>query len=436
LTRNYQTDAASGRRPGLHENEALWILVGQAGTIVGALLSIRILTELLSPAAYGELALGMTASTLVSQLILGPLSNGVTRFLSPAIEKNALGAYFAAVVHLVIKGTIAIVAMCLIVVAAMHWIAGTDLIPLVVGAYVFGTLSDYNGLFNGIQTAARRRRLVAVHQVMEATFRLGFAAAYITAFSASSAAAIWGFTSAIVFVLASQVYFFKQTLVYEPGMPGEARKWEWQIWRFSWPFAAWGIFTWAQAASDRWALGVLSSTESVGLYAVLFQLGYYPVSLAAGMAAQLFTPIFYQKAGDGSDHQRVGDVDLLNMRLTRVALGLTSLGVITSYLFHHQLLALFAAPKYGSASFLLPWMVLAGGLFAAGQMRSLSVLTQMKSFRLIYPKVLTAVLAVVVNAVGAYLFGIAGVVSAMVAVSVVYFVWITALAKQTSLAKP
>src|SRR5438874_2297495 len=50
---------------------------------------------------------------------------------------------------------------------------------------------------------------------------------------------------------------------------------------YAWPFAAWGIFTWMQTASDRWALQGRGTSE-VGFYAALYQLGYYPMTLLSG----------------------------------------------------------------------------------------------------------------------------------------------------------
>lgn len=44
--------------------------------MLGTLVGIRILTELMSPAEYGQLALGLTAATLASQVLWGPLSGG------------------------------------------------------------------------------------------------------------------------------------------------------------------------------------------------------------------------------------------------------------------------------------------------------------------------------------------------------------------------
>ena len=76
--------------------EGGWIALGQAMAVLGTLFGVRLLTELLDPVAYGELALGLTVATLVNQTILGPLGNGAARFYAPAVECNDLGGYLGA----------------------------------------------------------------------------------------------------------------------------------------------------------------------------------------------------------------------------------------------------------------------------------------------------------------------------------------------------
>jgi len=81
--------------------EGFWIVLGQVMMVTGSLVGVRLLTELLSPSSYGELALGMTIATLVNQTILGPLGGGVTRFYAPAIEYGDLSGYLNAARKLV-----------------------------------------------------------------------------------------------------------------------------------------------------------------------------------------------------------------------------------------------------------------------------------------------------------------------------------------------
>ena len=77
--------------------EGIWIALGQVMAMLGLLVGVRLLTELLDPAAYGELALGMTLAILANQIIFGPLGGGVARFYAPAVEQGDLGSYLSAV---------------------------------------------------------------------------------------------------------------------------------------------------------------------------------------------------------------------------------------------------------------------------------------------------------------------------------------------------
>ena len=83
------TDITRWRRVGA---EGAWILAGQIVTVIAALTLVRAVTGVLPPAAYGEVALGMTVATLVNQLITGCIANGISRYWSIADERGDLGA--------------------------------------------------------------------------------------------------------------------------------------------------------------------------------------------------------------------------------------------------------------------------------------------------------------------------------------------------------
>lgn len=403
--------------------EGIWIVIGQAMAMIGALVGVRLLTELLEPAVYGELALGMTMATMVNQVVFGPLSNGATRFYAPAVEQGQLNGYFTAVRRLVLLATGFVLLIVLVVILGLCLFNRAGLITIASVAMVFAILSGYNVILNGMQNAARQRSIVAFHQGVEPWARFLIAAVLIIVFGATSATAMAGYLIALTLVLGSQYVFFrKNSSAYEVAI-WKKRNWQRDIWKFSWPFASWGLFTWAQLASDRWALGLLATTQDVGLYAVLFQLGYYPMSMASGMAMQLLAPIFYQRAGDGNDILRNANVNILGLRLTSFILMLTIVIFGTTLPLHKQIFGVLVANKYLSVSYLLPWMLLASGIFAAGQAITINLASQMRTTSMVKPKILTAVLGTILNFYGAYMYGTAGIVSACVLFSVVYFCW-------------
>ena len=406
--------------------EGFWIVLGQGMAVLGALIGVRVLTGLLDPAQYGELALGMTLATLVNQTVLGPLGNGVVRFYAPALDKDDLGGYLMAIRRLAMTGTSVILALTACVALGLALSGHSSWIVIAVAALVFSLLSGCSTILNGIQNAARQRAIVALHQGMESWLRFSLAVALMVWVGKTSTIAMLGYAVAALLVLGSQLRFFRRISV-RSGVPHEPDAWRWRIWEYSWPFGVWGVFTFAQLASDRWALEVFATTEDVGLYGVLYQLGYYPILLGIGMVAQFIGPILYQRAGDATDRDRVAGVSRSSWRLMAITLGVTSLAFLGCLLLHEQIFRLLVAAEYAGVSHLLPWMMVAGGIFAAAQTVGLNLLSRMQTRAMMVAKIITAVIGVGLNFAGARGWGITGIVGAAVIFSVIHFVWLTLL---------
>lgn len=410
------------------KGELAWIVTGQAVGAVGGLVSVRLLTSLISPLVYGEIALGLTVAGLVSQSLFGPLSNGITRFYAPADEYGDVARYLRAGKTLVIFATLTVVAATVPAVAGLAIAGKSRWIGLIVATLGFAVLTGYNGILSSVQNAARQRSIVALHQGIESWTRFLVAASFVLLFGATSSVAMWGYTFGIVLVLASQYVFFKRIKrTVNTSLP--QMDWKHEIVKYSWPFCTWSLFTWTQLSSDRWALGLFAGAREVGLYAVLFQLGNYPISMATTMAIQLLAPIFFQRAGDGRDGERNEKVSKMSWRLTVFILSITVLAFGVGLWLHATIFHILVAPKFVVVSHLFPWVLLASGIYAASQTIEISLMSQMKTRSLIVAKITTAVFGVALNFAGAYKYGITGVVLAGVAFSSFYFIWMIFLAK-------
>ena len=417
--------------------EFSWILVGQAATVIGGLIGLRLLTNYLSPTTFGEIALIMTIASLVNQTILGPLAGAALRFLSPAEEEKTTRAYLRALWWLIRRVSVwtllatGALSLGLAVYGRLDWAF------FLVSAIIYALLTGYNQILNGMQNALRQRKIVAWHAALGQWLQVVLVLTAVILMGPTSGNAMVGYVAAAFLVLPSQTFFFRRQVLTLPSMQQEPTnaaispdQWQRKLRQYALPISGWGVFTWVQMSSDRWALQVSSTTSSVGYFAVLYRLGYYPITLVTGLVTQLITPILFQKAGDATDSSRMKATIRVNQWLTLASLAVTVLATGLAYFLHELIFSVLVAPEYRAISWLLPWMILAGGLFATGQVASISLLSEANTRRLVVPKIGTAVLATALNFAAAFRYGLAGVVFAGAVSSGVYVVWILALIRQ------
>ena len=412
--------------------EGSWVIIGQIIAILGSLVLVRVLTEYLKPVQYGQLVLGLTLGGLVNQVVMGGMSNGITRFYSIAAEKKDLYRYLRASFFLMSYATIVVVIIALVLLVSLLWLGYSQWLGLAIAALVFSVLSGYNATLNGIQNAARQRVTVALHSGLDAWLKVLLAVGMMLWLGRSSTVVLVGYALSLLLVTGSQLVFLRRLIQRKISVLQTSENWGRQIWTYSWPFSTWGVFTWAQQVSDRWALEAFTSTQEVGLYAVLFQLGYTPIGLVTGMVMTFLGPIFYQRSGAASDHTRNVSVHRVAWRITFASFLVTVFAFFFTLLLHKQIFHLLVANQYHSVSNFLPWVVLAGGIFATGQMLSLKLMSEMKSTAMITVKIVTAILGVVLNMYGASQFGLQGIIAALIAFSCIYLFWMAWLAQHPS----
>ena len=409
--------------------EGVWIGVGQIASMLGSLALVRTLTGRLDAATYGELALGLTVAGLVNQVVTGGVNNGIARYYAIAAEKQELPGYISASRRLTLYTTLAVALIGLALLAGL-WLTGRpQWTGLAAAALALSVLNGYNAALSGIQNAARQRAVVALHSGLDAWLKIAFALGALLWLGDSSTAAMAGYALSSLLVTGSQLAFVRR-LVPRRSAPGaDTARWARQIWSYSWPFSAWGLFTWMHLSSDRWALETFASTRDVGHYSVLFQLGYTPIAIAMGLAMNFLGPILYQRSGDATDRGRNAKVHKLVWRITSLGLLITLAGAALASLLHGWLFQiLVAGQEYRAVSHLLPWMVLAGGLFAAGQMLGIKLSSELRSLDMLPAKIGTAALGLLLNVYGCLAAGIEGIVAAQLAFSAIYFVWMAFLA--------
>ncbi len=408
---------------------------GQIAAGLAALWGVRVLTSCLPPAAYGELALSQTGVMFVQQLISGPLGGAVGRFYPIAAQAGQADAFFASSSELTRKAVILIAGIGVLAAAVACAGFSTNVAALAALTFLVAILATGNSVLDSIQNAARQRIVVAWHQAIGQFARFGFAALLIYLTVQSSVVASAGYVLAAALVLGSQQLFFRRLRRaggFNPRHCCTPPDFSRQMVAYAAPFSVWAVFTWAQMASERWALEFFSSTVDVGLYQVLYQLGYYPVAFIGAASAQLVGPILFWKMGTGTNERDRAQTFLLARRTSLLALGLSLSAAAIAWRFGAAAFDLVVSSEYHSGARLLWVPVVSAGLFHSAQLASYTLMAANRPSALIAPKVVTAAVGVLLNLYGARTFGVLGVLGANCCFSALYFVWIVGLCRRTA----
>jgi len=412
----------------INSGEFFWVVLGQLASAVGSLAAVRFLTAYLNAEAYGEFALGSTIALLVNQSLFGPLTNACVRYWSIYKENQQIKVFLKVVYQLITSLSCVLIlfssAVCFVVNSkAPEWT------NICIFGSCFALTSGYISILNGLQLAERHRKIVAWHQGLNQWIQPIFAVIFISLLTKSSSVAMLGYLIGCAITLGSQLLLFQPTLrVVEQtsDLPISSQKIRHQLIAYAYPFASWGILTWMQLASDRWALQAFYGKETVGFYTVLYQLGYQPVTLAGSILVQFIYPILFERAGDLSNPLRVKNALHLLLKIVMIMVAVSLCGFIIALIGHRSILQLFAAPGYGKFSHLLPFMILASTIFNIAQMLTLLPMMLFDSKVLLYPKIFSGVLGTLLNILLISRYGLNGAIVANIASALFYLIWLLA----------
>ncbi len=402
--------------------ETFWITLGQIVVIIFSILLMRMLTFLLSPTEYGNLALILTINGLFVQTVFASVTPGTSRFFNISKESEEQNMFYSGLGFLINRIFILVTSLLLILYFVLNILQIQKLLLVTELAVVYAIISGFNSIINSISQADRKHNEVAVSQSIESIFKLIFAYILISFFGGVSLNAIVAFIIAGIISLTYNMYKFSNRGFKIKFLGEKINKYTYKIWNYSWPFVLWGAFTTLQLYSDRWALNYFSNTSNVGLYSLIYQFGFTLMSIGGGIFTSLLTPIIYQKAGDGEDVERKQQVISLTNKILISGLIVSFVTFTISLLSHQLIFKFFVDSRYYEVSYLFPWMVLSGSLFSVGQTCSIKLMAELKTFVLLPIKISTSILGIVLNVLGAKYYQINGVVGANLIFSIVFLI--------------
>jgi O-antigen/teichoic acid export membrane protein len=406
--------------------ELAWILFGQFLGFAGGFIGIKALTNLLGPEAYGQLALGITISGVLTLLVYSPVANVVMRYFSVCQERGQLGLYFLLLRQS--HGRLATLFLGAVVMAgALTWLlAGAQWGMVVVLSTLFGIVSGVNASFVALQSAIRQRMIVALHHGADVWLRIGLAIAFVYLFGRTGLSALLGYLIGTFLVTLSQRRYalrnpeIRSHWRAEARDPGEEGKVFREFSSYAGSFMLFAGFAAVSMYADRWIIQFHSGERGVGIYFAICQIASSPVNILFAMINQLMVPIIYERAGAMNTSSQA-EKSAGTLRLTVLVSGAASLLIcLLLFLFSEPLVRLLTNREFARYHQLL-WIAAAGQVvFQMAQVMTIKGCYCNKPMIYFPPKVLQAASFVLMALCLVSTLDIYGVALAVLASSFLY----------------
>ena len=405
-------------------SEASVVAVGQLLAGVAAVIGVRLLTERLSVAEYGTLALWLTGVSFSQTVLLSPITQVVLRFVPGMVVEERLALW--GMVNGISKRANAVVLFAFTAAGALAAAATDDarVFLLSVSVGTFATVA--NSVLLRIASLGALRRRVRSSLVFSGIEWLRYG------LGAVAAAVIGGPLGVMIGFIAA--YTLGLFLVRSPfgaakqlGKPTDLAT---QYRKYAMPFVLWGLAAWLQSASDRWALQFFASTEEVGMIAVLGQLAVAPMVMLGSAVSQLMAPIIFARAGTGDDPKQVLAGVRLIGKCTVGFLGATSVLTLMAFFARHGVFSILVAKRFREIAPLWPVAMAAGALVAASYLLQLAPMTLGRPAKLLPLKVAQPFLATLAAVAGAIIGGVPLIVFFSLLSGVATLAWSALLYRQ------
>ncbi len=413
--------------------EILWIVTGQFLAFLGGFIGIKILTNMLGPAGYGHLALGLTIAGLFTMYFYGPLANAVARYYVVYKERNSLRLYF-----FVLKKSHAILALILLFSSVMvgsiaAFVSGIEWALIIFVSSLFGIASGINASYISLQSSIRQRKIVALHQGADVWLRIGIAVLFLWLLGKTGAVAIAGYFLGTLLITVSQSVFALKKPEISSAWTSSVRDREAErssfreLSGYAASFMVFSTFAAISMYADRWVIQGFIGESAVGIYAAIFQIAVSPVNIFFAMLNQLVVPIVFERAGAMTTREQASK----SSEVIQVVVIISSLVMLSVALFFwcfsQQIVALFTSSEFVGDHRLLPLLVSGNALFNIAQIFTLKGSCFNSPRVYFWPKALQSLSFLAASCYMAKIMGLLGVALALCLSSAMYLALVVAV---------
>jgi O-antigen/teichoic acid export membrane protein len=345
--------------------EAGWVFFGQAASAVATLVGLRLITEVVSPAIYGTVALALGVVALAQGLAVGPLMQAVLRYYPEAALDGREGGLRRATANALRRPLL--IASGVLAASAIAWAWAQPqqrwLAMLTLALFLAETARSVQITF---LNAARRQRAMALLVMADAWLRPLGAVACVWASGPSEGAVMAGYLlGAALPLVAYRVTARRRgaptaATTVRPEAVGDLAH---RLRAYAWPLTALPLIGWVSGQADRYIVGAMAGVAAAGSYAALYGLASKPFLMLSASAELTLRQPFYARlsVADHRGAQRALAVWAGGVVAAALAMALLLL------LFHAEFAGWLLAAEYRAHSALMAWIGAGYVLLAAAQ---------------------------------------------------------------------
>lgn len=389
-----------------------WAAFGQIASAIGLIVGIRLLTEFVPPAVYGNVTILLGIGAFCYAIFHAPLFQASLRFYPDAQKRGQVGLLRSTIFDLAHKTLFPLAFLFVVGGVSYGFYAGTSWwFGLLLAAILI--VDVYKNLETGLLNAARKQRECALWNVAETWGRPICAIILVSRFQASAGLILFGYLCASLPIYC----YFRLTGKLERGevlLTGSERRNDLlkEIYRYALPLVPAALIGGIYSLSDRYIVGGMLGLEQLGIFAAVSGLMARPFIIMCGIIEQSLRPLYFERvvAENGSG-------DGILRRWLLLASGICVAGLILVVVLRYQVINILLAAKYRSSVNLIPWLAVGYASYAISFIYENVFHAYNKTVAILKINIAMAILTVLVAMLLTYNFRLSG---AAVSVTVVY----------------
>lgn len=408
----------------------------QVGSALGQVVGVRLLTEVLTPAVFGEASLLMGAAALMTSTLVNPSLQALLRHYSAEGGAEHRAIVEAVTVKNIGRAVKAAMPVCLplsVVAFLVGWVTPLDVLLIAALVGVDGIRMFQTAILN----ARRQHRWYGLWQNGEAWGRpiVAYGAVTILGVDADVVLASFVATSGVLYLLlrrtalsqAKSATKSSEKLPAELSDGPEMQQLLQAFKRYTVPLIPIGLIGWTSNMADRYMIGGLFSSKEVGTYVAVYGLASRPTLMLSSIAETAIRPAYYEalRQQSGESKKYIGVWFLISV------LGSAALwaGFV---LFHEEVASLLLGPAFRDGAYLAPWIAAGYGLLALVHITTRICFAHDATKSILFSEATGAVLSVAVGFPMIYFYGLDGAAMAVPVYFGMQFLLSAYLAKQAS----